>query len=262
VALRRGKRSTWRSTVMAGSLMAASVALVPGSVRAAGLFDLFFGGAQQQRPSADINSYAEPSVGRVAPVSPNGPESVRQSGGDSGRGVAFCVRLCDGQYFPIEHITNATPVETCRAMCPASKTKVYFGSVIGSAVSHDGQRYADLDAAFIYRKQLVAHCTCNGRDAFGLAPYDMTTDPTLRSGDIVSTKDGFLAYSGKSGGGFTPIDSAAVAAQLNPAHSPVRMSQRAQPAPPVAPASDDEDPGTITPSPNAPVAGLRDQSVR
>ena len=178
---------------------------------------IFFSAAPEQRPSADVNSYAEPSVGRVAPASPNGTESVRQSGGDSGHGVAFCVRLCDGQHFPIEHVTNATPVETCRAMCPASKTKVYFGSEIGGAVSRDGQRYADLDAAFIYRKQLVANCTCNGRDAFGLAPYDMATDPTLRPGDIVSTKDGFLAYSGKSGGGsYTPVNSAAVAAQLNP----------------------------------------------
>jgi Protein of unknown function (DUF2865) len=242
--------------------MAAGLAAVSNSAHAAGLFDFFFGGSQQQRPSADANSYAEPSIGRVAPASPTGTESVRQSGGDTGRGVAFCVRLCDGQHFPIEHVTNATAVETCRAMCPASKTKVYFGSEIGGAVSRDGQRYADLDVAFIYRKQLVANCTCNGRDAFGLAPYDMTTDPTLRPGDIVSTKDGFLTYSGKSGGGFTPIDSAAVAAQLNPARAAVRLSQRAQPAPPAALASGDEDPGTITPLPNAPVAGLRNQSFR
>jgi hypothetical protein len=109
---------------------------------------------------------------------------------------------------------------------------------------------------------LVADCTCNGRDAFGLAPYDMTTDPTLRPGDIVSTKNGFLAYSGKSGGGFTPIDSAAVAAQLNPVLPPARLAQRTQAAPPPVRASDDEDPGTITPSPNAPVAGLRNQSFR
>lgn len=246
---------------MAGALMAASVAGVPGLAHAAGLFDFFFGGVQQQRPSADVNSYAEPSVGRVAPASPNGTESVRQSSGDSGRGVAFCVRLCDGQHFPIEHVTNATPVETCRAMCPASKTKVYFGSAIGGAVSRDGQRYADLDVAFVYRKQLVANCTCNGRDAFGLAPYDMATDPTLRPGDIVSTKDGFLAYSGKSGG-FIPLDLAAVAAQLSPVRPPARLAQRAQVVPPPVQASDDEDPGTITPSPNGPVAGLRNQSLR
>jgi len=258
--LRRSEQSKWHSA--AAALIAAGMAAVPMPVHAAGLFDFLFGGFQQQRQSADVNSYAEPSIGRVAPSSPSGIESVRQGGGDTGRGVAFCVRLCDGQHFPIEHVTNATPVETCRAMCPASKTKVFFGSAIGGAVSRDGQRYADLDAAFVYRKQLVANCTCNGRDAFGLAPYDITNDPTLRPGDIVSTKDGFLAYSGKSGGGFTPIDSAAVEAQLYATPGPTRLSRRIQPAPPRAPASDDEDPGTITPSPDAPVAGLRNQSLR
>jgi hypothetical protein len=252
---------------MAAALTATVLVAVPASARAGGLFDFFFGGYQQRPlPPADVNSYAEPPapIGRVAPVSPSGAESVRQGGGDTGHGVAFCVRLCDGQHFPIEHVTNATPVETCRAMCPASKTKVFFGSEIGGAAAKDGQRYADLDTAFIYRKQLVASCTCNGKDAFGLAPFDMSSDATLRPGDIVSTKDGFVAYSGRNGqsAAFTPLDSASVTAQLNPARAPVRVSQRAQPAPPPVSASDDEDPGTITPPQNAPLAGLRDQSVR
>jgi hypothetical protein len=247
---------------MAGALSASALVAVPVVAQAAGLFDFFFGGFQQ-RPPADVNSYAEPpAIGRVAPVSPTGTESVRQGGGDTGRGVAYCVRLCDGQHFPLEHVTNATPVETCRAMCPASKTKVYFGSEIGGAVARDGQRYADLDTAFIYRKQLVANCTCNGKDAMGLAPYDTTSDPTLRPGDIVATKDGFLAYSGKSGGGFTPLDPASVTAQLIPSRPPARVSQRVRPSLPPTPLSDDEDPGTITPWPSAPVAGLRDQSFR
>ncbi len=39
----------------------------------------------------------------------------------------------------------------------------------------------------------MANCTCNGRDAFGLASFDVKNDPTLRPGDIVSTKDGFCS---------------------------------------------------------------------
>jgi hypothetical protein len=233
---------------MAGALMAASVAGVPGLAHAAGLFDFFFGGVQQQRPSADVNSYAEPSVGRVAPASPNGTESVRQSSGDSGRGVAFCVRLCDGQHFPIEHVTNATPVETCRAMCPASKTKVYFGSAIGGAVSRDGQRYADLDVAFVYRKQLVANCTCNGRDAFGLATFDVKTDPTLRPGDIISTKDGLMTFSGRSGqSAFTPVAPSTLGPQLNS----VSSRQKPQPQPVEQPQEVEDEPGTIVHPQNA-----------
>ena len=75
----------------------------------------------------------------------------------------------------------------------------------------------DLDNAFLYRKQLVANCTCNGRDAFGLAPFEMASDPTLRPGDIVVTKNGLMAYTGKSGqaGAFTPVDPASISAALN-----------------------------------------------
>jgi hypothetical protein len=136
-------------------------------------------------------------------------------------------------------------VETCRAMCPASKTKVYFGSEIGAAVAKDGAHYADLDTAFIYRKQLVANCTCNGKDAFGLAPFDLSSDPTLRPGDMVSTKTGIMAYGGKNGSveAFTPVDQSAIAGELNPAS--VKLSQRNEP-PPV-----DDDPGTIA-MPQAP----------
>ena len=105
----------------------------------------------------------------------------------------------------------------------------------------DGAHYAELDTAFIYRKQMVANCTCNGKDAFGLAPFDLSSDPTLRPGDIVSTKEGMLAYSGKSGNAntYTPVNSAAVAVALNPASAGGKVSRRSEP-PPV-----DDDPGTI-----------------
>jgi hypothetical protein len=38
---------------------------------------------------------------RIMPA-PLGQESVTEGGGSSGHGVAFCVRLCDGQHFPRE----------------------------------------------------------------------------------------------------------------------------------------------------------------
>ena len=107
-------------------------------------------------------------------------------------------------------------------MCPASKTKVYFGTEIDGAVARDGTRYGGLDNAFLYRKQLVANCTCNGRDAFGLAPFEMASDPTLRPGDIVVTKNGLMAYTGKPGqaGAFTPVDPASISAAIEFRHIP------------------------------------------
>jgi Protein of unknown function (DUF2865) len=197
-------------------LLAATL-FVPAPARA-GFFDFLFGNSQDQQPPQS-QSYAEPpppALGRVVPA-PLGPESVRQGGGSGGRTMAYCVRLCDGEHFPLPHLANATPVEACRAMCPASKTKVFYGNEIGGSVAKDGARYADLDTAFIYRQQLVANCTCNGRNARGLAPFDLSNDPTLRPGDIVSTKDGFVAYTGKPGqaDAFTPVDPARIATGLN-----------------------------------------------
>jgi hypothetical protein len=155
--------------------------------------------------------------------------------------VSFCVRLCDGRSFPLEHLANMTPVETCRALCPASKTKVFFGGEVASSVAHDGQRYADLDNAFVYRKQLVANCTCNGRDAFGLAPFEAANDPTLRPGDVVSTKAGLMVYSGRRGQTalFTPVNPSSVRGVLNQTSAPMRLSKRTEALPP------EDEPGTI-----------------
>jgi hypothetical protein len=177
-------------------------------------------------------------VGRIAPA-PLGQENVTEGGGSTGHSVAFCVRLCDGQHFPLEQLVNGTPGETCRAICPYSKTKVYFGSEIGAAVTQDGQKYTALDNAFLYRRQLVANCTCNGRDAFGLASFDVKRDPTLRPGDIVSTKEGLLAYTGRSAQGatFTPVNPATLPVNIRPTSSQLR------PAPSSESIADDE-PGT------------------
>jgi Protein of unknown function (DUF2865) len=254
----------WHVAALA-ALFAAMLIALPRPARAEGLFDFLFGGFQRQSPPRNVNSYAEPpaSIGRVAPAVPNGTEDVRQGSGAIGRTVAFCVRLCDGQHFPLEHLPNATPIETCRAMCPASKTKVFFGGEIGGAVAKDGQHYAELDNAFVYRKQLVANCTCNGRDAFGLATLDVKTDPTLRPGDIISTKEGLMTYSGRSGqGAFTPVAPSALGPQLN------SVSSRQKPVPPPAapPQQAEDEPGTIVhpqggppqpPQTGAPNAGPR-----
>jgi hypothetical protein len=226
---------------LAALAVLAGVAVSP-QARAEGFLDFLFGGFQPRpAPPPAGRPYLDP----LPPVSPPplGSESVR-GGGGGGRAVAFCVRLCDGQHFPMEHITNATPVETCRAMCPASRTKVYFGNEIGGAVARDGARYTDLDNAFLYRKQLVANCTCNGRDAFGLAPFDLSSDPTLRPGDIVATKDGFAAFTGKGtkGDSFAPVKPSSVASQLNTAAA--RNKQPNQPTQPIEVPIDD-DPGTI-----------------
>jgi hypothetical protein len=253
ISQRRGSHSAWRVTLLSGAVAAALGAPWPASAQ--GFLDFLFGGFQQ-RPAQQENYPAPPApgVGRVAPA-PLGQESVTEGGGSTGHAVAFCVRLCDGQHFPVEQIVNGTPAETCRAICPYSKTKVFVGSEIGAAVAQDGERYGALNTAFLYRKQLVANCTCNGRDAFGLTSFDVRRDPTLRPGDIVSTNEGLLAFTGRSaqGAAFTPVNPASLPPDIKPGSSPNRV-----PAASVEPAADDQG-GTIVQRsngllPNAPAA--------
>jgi len=155
-------------------------------------------------------------------------------------GPAFCVRSCDGRYFPLTR-GGASPAQMCQAFCPASATKVFYGSSIDGATAATGERYADSDSAYAYRKALRADCTCNGRDPAGLAPIDLALDNSLRPGDVIATSDGLVAYSGVRVGNdlapdFTPVAAypgltAEVRARLNEMKvAPVRADMTANDA--------------------------------
>ncbi|GLH80822.1 hypothetical protein SSBR45G_57310 [Bradyrhizobium sp. SSBR45G] len=188
--------------VVAGTIgLVAAGALAPQMARAQGLFDLLFGGfnkPQAQRPATQGGFFADPFG-----TNPQAPAQPRVT--SSGSGAAFCVRSCDGRYFPLTR-GLASPVQMCQAFCPASPTKVYFGSNIDYATAANGERYADSETAFAYRQALRADCTCNGRDPAGLAPVDLSLDTSLRPGDVVATSDGLVAYSGTRGSGGQPAD--------------------------------------------------------
>ena len=215
---------TWRIAT-AGALAAASLLTLPGAAHA-GFLDFLFGGVQQ--PAPPVNSYTEPSPPTCRPGGDRTARARRAAGAEAAVTPPIACGSATGIHFPLGHLANATPVETCRAICPASQTKVFFGSGIDHAAARDGQRYTDLDSAYVYRERLVANCTCNGRDALGLAPLEATSDPTLRAGDIVATKDGLQAYTGRRGQGaaFSPVDEAAVAAELTRSSSRGQLTRR------------------------------------
>ena len=198
-----------RAAFVVTAVLAGSLVLVPGSVSAEGLFDFLFGGIQKQptrQAPGQANFFADP-FGTNQPAHP-APTTTRVAGS----GPAFCVRSCDGKYFPLTVRGNASPVQTCQAFCPASVTKVFYGSNIDSAAAGNGERYADSENAYAYRKALRADCTCNGRSPSGLAPVDLALDTSLRSGDVVATTDGLVAYTGVRFGAdqtaeFTPVAS-------------------------------------------------------
>ena len=202
--LRVRRRATLVAVTLAGSL-----ALAPGSVSAEGLFDFFFGGLQKQQArqaSPQASFFADPLGNNQQQTQPAPAPRV------AGSGPAFCVRSCDGKYFPLTMRGNASPVQTCQAFCPASVTKVFYGNHIEGATASSGERYADSENAYAYRKALRADCTCNGRNPTGLAPVDLALDTSLRSGDVIATTDGLVAYTGVRLGAsqapdFTPIAS-------------------------------------------------------
>jgi hypothetical protein len=169
---------------------------------AQGIFESIFGGLRHaiegHRQPTNITAFADPFASRIS-------EPQRA---DIGPSKAFCVRISDGFYFPVQSRPGLSASQSCNAFCPSSKTVLYSGSHIDSAVASDGSRYEDLDNAYLYRKRLVADSTCNGRDQFGVARLDVNNDPTLRPGDVVATKAGLMAYTGTKDktADFTPID--------------------------------------------------------
>ncbi len=183
------------------------IALSAPTASSQGILESMFGAFKPPAPRElppQVISYAPP-ISLPDPMPEN--RSVRDV---SGPFVAYCVRLCDGYFFPLPRSFAISPAEQCRSFCPASKTKIFGGNSINQAAAADGGRYTNLDTAFRYRKQLVNNCTCNGRDAFGLARLNIASDPTLRTGDIVAINGGFSAYTGsksvaKRNSDFTPI---------------------------------------------------------
>ena len=169
---------------------------------AEGLLNFFFGGSQKQQHQSSFFDSVFNANTRPPPQQPREAASS---------GPAFCVRGCDGKYFPLTRGV-ASAARTCEAFCPASPTEVFFGSSINDAYAASGERYADSENAFAYRKALRADCTCNGRNPAGLAAVDLALDDSLRPGDLLATSDGLVAYSGMRVGNdqtpdFTPVAS-------------------------------------------------------
>jgi hypothetical protein len=174
--------------------------------------------------NSPVTSYADPTP----PL--RSPEATRSEGG-----VAYCVRLCDGRYFPIQRHSEVSSAQTCSSFCPASATRIYNGNGIDHAVAPDGKRYSELATAFAYRKKIIPGCTCNGRDAFGLVYPAVADDPTLHPGDIVATPAGMMAYSGgPNGTTFTSISTyAGLSADLRRQLTETKIEPAAEgPAPP------------------------------
>ncbi|WP_342709154.1 DUF2865 domain-containing protein [Bradyrhizobium sp. B124] len=165
-----------------GTAAVLGLSLAPAA-QAQDFFSQLFGGFMQGRPPV----IRMPFDDGPAPM----PRAERRARYDGGQ--AYCVRTCDGRYFPLAATGNQSKAESCNSFCPASTTEVVYGGNIDNAATDDGKPYSELPNAFRYRDEIVSGCTCNGKDPVGLAAVKIEDDPTLRKGDIVAGKDGLMS---------------------------------------------------------------------
>lgn len=204
--------------VGAGAIIGALA--LPGAAQAEDFFSALFGGFQPHRRQAPQPYVRMPFGDDSDPDARPAPRSEASYGG--GGGQAWCVRTCDGRYFPLA--ASADQAGSCNSFCPASQTAVVYGSGIDNAATNDGKPYSELPNAFKYRTQIVDGCTCNGKDQFGLAPVKIENDATLRKGDVVAGADGLVIVNRTAG----------KRAELNFSPAPQSIQSRYQHAPVLA----------------------------
>jgi hypothetical protein len=175
--------------VALGSAAALCVLTFASSAQSEDFFSALFGGFNTGQ--ANMPSVRLPFASEGNPFAPQS-YAPRPHVGYSGGSQAYCVRTCDGRYFPISASDRQSRAASCNSFCPASETKVVYGSNIDNAATESGKPYSELPNAFRYRSELVAGCTCNGNDQIGLAPVKIEDDPTLRRGDIVAGAGGLM----------------------------------------------------------------------
>jgi hypothetical protein len=98
----------------------------------------------------------------------------------------LCVRVCDGFYFPISFATMQNhfqrDADACQQRCPGTQVELYYhqnpGGSVEQAISAVSQQpYTSLKAAFRYRKEYDAACTCKLTESASAAPSRAPMSP-------------------------------------------------------------------------------------
>jgi len=184
----------------AGLAVIASTVLLTAPAAAENPFIAFLRGDWlRPRPVAPPSMSYAPSYdpGLSITVTPRRPRS------EGGGGVVYCVRTCDGRYFPLTGVSSSSTqvaAERCNSFCPASQTRVFVSydreAGIDAARAKDGAAYSSLENAYVYRTEIKPSCTCNNAGTMGVAPMDVMDDPTLKTGDMVATGNGVMVFRG------------------------------------------------------------------
>ena len=124
---RSGSKS--RSAVSVAIFAATLMALFAEQAFAQGLFDLFSNARREL--AAPALSYAPAAP---AAASPSIERPLLSNG--TGHSVNYCVRLCDGRYFPIQRHAAVSPAQLCDALVSVEPNQDFLGSRRGARGRH------------------------------------------------------------------------------------------------------------------------------
>lgn len=123
-----------------------------------------------------------------------------------------CVRVCDGYAFPLGNVGGLgdLPIHQagCSSACPGAQTALYTlapgqradDTALARSVD-TGAAYRRLPTAFLFKKERIAACSCQGPDNVAQR-LPILLDPTLRAGDVFVDKKGTAKVF--AGGGRVP----------------------------------------------------------
>ena len=169
----------------------------------------WFGFQRRTETPAPVAS-ARAALPRQRPMARNRQVAVLAGTDISSR--TFCVRSCDGYYFPVGPITTGggrrAQADACNAMSPAAAVRLYSArnGAIETARSETGQIYGATATAFRYRERLEPGCSCQAGVNQGLARLAMAQDFTLRTGDLVVMDAGVRIFRGGGRFPYQPRD--------------------------------------------------------
>jgi len=167
-----------------------------GSGQPRNLFEELFGVAPPPESGGLREVPVEDDRGALPEEGADDPDG----GGDNriGGSQAICVRACDGGFFPVSYSARRSNLEDlnnlCKALCPGAEATLYTRSPsreLDSAVSIEGESYADHPNAFKFAKSYDASCGCKPPDkswAEALADAERILAATHSKDEVVTAE--------------------------------------------------------------------------
>lgn len=191
-----------RFPVSGRAALAVALLFAPVAAPAQGLLEFLFGPQPAPAPPSEAPVRRLTPLRRPKPVGELRYARPREVAGGGSFATdpmvgGFCVRTCDGYFFPLIKSTRATRQQSCEFACPSATMDVYDGPTIETARNRKGQRYTALPRAFAFRDRASSACVCNDpATAQARAEEAGRDDPTLQSGDVLIETGGAFVYSG------------------------------------------------------------------